>query len=803
MIIANLLIFAVSSLRTLSAGQCLSNQPFNLSQNIQNLIPLGTTCLINSPSVSGSVLISIQLSDEREDINATWAEMTPFPPNVFLNPSSKSDMGMYGLTFTYATIFDWLTECSQNWDISTLSTFGMTCESIGYQLISQNFLVYSCDFCEEPSLSAVYLVSPVTSISLYFLLLSSFPPSSQELILEYWQILSSTAARLAWLDDSVNQISYFINVISSLSCSQGPQYAIAGPNSSNPLNVTTPSQNLIEINIQILGDGQFVTDFTSQGYDFTTTFSNNNQQVIISTTDSNSINDYIQALIYFGSYARGTVFVNDNMNPSSMAEVAYINEYFTPSDKPEIDVSCLGYRITQAVPKTGAQMIVFFEECALESQNQVMTFSLTMQDQSPVPSWLNIKGSTLTGVPPNSLFNRNLDLVLNVSNQYYSQQANFSLNIQISWEYGFQLLVTIGSAALTAIGFIVYASNIYNVCAKQRYQFPRNYFIKVGQEVGPKDVFPIPFAQPSISESEVIIQHIEKKVKKESKASSKEQLAKYFVFTQTALLDRTLLSNLIKEAVAEICEANTTKLELYLSTETSHKRFIDEFIVNHFVLQTLDLKEERATKRAFKLIKKHVFDVVELDPCSPQGLYLFEVNKHVLLSKLGSLKINVSTPQAPPKEKGVRVNKAFDFLHSQLIAENPKKNSRDCVNLDLLIDALEAYAFTKNILDAKLNEVDVVFKKKVPQNCIVGCFTRFLKIDLKLVGVSGKKLKSYGLRKEMHENYLWFSGKANFNFVEDVPLVAQIVTKSGRILREIWIQGYKTQSKSIQLSETL
>ncbi len=119
-----------------------------------------------------------------------------------------------------------------------------------------------------------------------------------------------------------------------------------------------------------------------------------------------------------------------------------------------------------------------------------------------------------------------------------------------------------------------------------------------------------------------------------------------------------------------------------------------------------------------------------------------------------------------------------ESLQEKLISSN--------VNMDLLNDAILAFAFENHSLDISPIDVEIAVKQKVPS----GCLSRFLKNDLRDI----HKI-DYGLNYKIVNDRLIFNGVTERN-LKGKTLVVQIRNISGKILKEIWIIGVSASGKN-------
>ena len=224
-----------------------------------------------------------------------------------------------------------------------------------------------------------------------------------------------------------------------------------------------------------------------------------------------------------------------------------------------------------------------------------LTLTLARQDNSTgVPDWLNLKGLSLIGTPPEKLTNREIPLLIIVSNEYQSTPVEFTLNIGISWMYAFKLVTTYGGALVALLGIFVFARKVYNIVCKRWYRYPKDFTVRAGEEISPSIIYPIAFISDAMVESRYILLRLDKKIGKELNIRSKAKIASYFADSSTCQLDQNKLIQTVADIVTEILGDTPNKLKLYKLEGNSRKELINQLIINELTLRLLDLKETRS-----------------------------------------------------------------------------------------------------------------------------------------------------------------------------------------------------------------
>src|SRR5690348_2406974 len=97
------------------------------------------------------------------------------------------------------------------------------------------------------------------------------------------------------------------------------------------------------------------------------------------------------------------------------------------------------------------------------------------------------------------------------SNEYQSVEQDFTLSVGISFLYALKLVATYGGQLVTIIGLLVYARYVYNILCKRRYRYPKDFTIRVGEEITSRTIYPIAFIAQPLRESKIIISQLDKK----------------------------------------------------------------------------------------------------------------------------------------------------------------------------------------------------------------------------------------------------------------------------------------------------
>jgi len=243
--------------------------------------------------------------------------------------------------------------------------------------------------------------------------------------------------------------------------------------------------------------------------------------------------------------------------------------------------------------------------------------------------------------------------------------------------------------------------------------------------------------------------------------------------------DGTLVDkNKILEEIREIVENKVSsekrkRLKIYLRGVNCRKQIVEKLVINKLIFWTLE--KDGVTKKVFEEIKNKWPEIVEWDLISSG----FKVNMK---------KFNQVLP-AHIKES------IADITNDS--AENLLQKNERRLNMNLLINALEAYIFERHCIDELAIKCRIEFKEKLERNWI----NSFLKRDLESLNYNQPPKVNYGINCRFEDDSLVFYGIPCRNF-KDKTLVIQITNKRHRIRKEIWIfEGEDYSSKDIENSE--
>ena len=598
-----------------------------------------------------------------------------------------------------------------------------------------------------------------------------------------------------------------------------PVYVLPSLNLSLGSNivVNTPSLYSINLNISL---GTEVENVRAKFVDITylpTPSFGSNQSTIDAVGSLLDINTLLSQLVIFLDtleYCNGTITITDSLNSPLVQSITNISSYFAISSPPTLNTVYFFSQINKVSIKTDEQFIIQFDPSTFfDSNGQSLRLNLSMQDSNTlVPDWLIVKGFSISGTPPNQLTDREIALVGIISNQFQSTPINFTLNIGISLAYALQLILSYLGALITVLGLMVYASKIYNVLFKNVYRYPKDFIVTVGQEITAETIYPIAFISEELAESKLILNHINEKIQKEigrtNKTETKEKMPAYFVDSDTHQVDNKKLMQVIGEVITEIKRNNPDKLKLCSLRVNSRKKRIDKLITNDITLNLLNTEREKATKKVFLGIKANIFDFTTFDGCSEDGICNFSVNKDrldqiiqtqtkkqiiefslemILQKSERTTDLNTSQDSTMILSNGI-VSQQKTITKDLILDESLSTDSEPNINRNLLIDAIEAYAFKIHNLDVEAADIEIEVRKQSSIS-VFKWIKEFLKYDLQLIGFSkAGQYSIYGINYEVRKGVLKFYGVPDSD-IANKKLVVQIMNQRKRILRELWISG--------------
>ncbi len=111
------------------------------------------------------------------------------------------------------------------------------------------------------------------------------------------------------------------------------------------------------------------------------------------------------------------------------------------------------------------------------------------------------------------------------------------------------------------------------------------------------------------------------------------------------------------------------------------------------------------------------------------------------------------------------------------------------INVELLKRGLCAHIFDQHVIKKSLIETEIHINQKRKHSSIaLAKIKEFLKKDLVVMKGGGKGGGGYGVKYEIVQGTLYFSGVVEEEFI-DKTIVIQFMTHRGRILKEVHISG--------------
>jgi len=462
--------------------------------------------------------------------------------------------------------------------------------------------------------------------------------------------------------------------------------------------------------------------------------------------------------------------VIDGMNPSVIVCLQDIKKYFQIYDSPIVNSNKPIQKQIDDVPLyTGQYFSIIFDSDTFKDshpetpQLQYKLILNTTENNETIPSWISLNGLTLRGIAPEEFFNRDIGFALIANNEFKNLTVPFKLHIRISTPYAMKLGVKFGPYIVTLIGLLITANKIYNVLCKRRYRYRKNFFVQIGQEITNEKIFPLFFIKQEKIESHLIFNEI---MKKSMDGNLEEE--------DGTLVAKEKILEEIKETVEEkIPLKKRNKLKIYLRGVDCRKQIVEKLVINKLIFWRLE--KDGVTKKVFEEIKNKWPEIVEWDLISSG----FKVNMKRFDQVLpANIKESIADITNDSEE---------NFL---------QKNERR-LNMNLLIDAIEAYIFERHCIDELAIKCRIEFKEKLERNWI----NSFLKRDLESLNYNQPPKVSYGIDCRFEDDSLVFYGIPCKNF-KDKTLVIQITNKRHRIRKEIWIfEGEDYSSKDIENNE--
>lgn len=417
------------------------------------------------------------------------------------------------------------------------------------------------------------------------------------------------------------------------------------------------------------------------------------------------------------------------------------------------------------------------DDTVLDLDNDNLQYSFLKEDGNPLPTWIVVKGLTLSGIPEDAFF-YTLNLKLIVSDGFQKVEDSFALDIKSSWSYILKLGSTAASPILALISAIVYANQIYNLCCKRKYSIKKKYHVKPGKQVTTNDIFPITF----VKEDNIIIKKIVKKLIK-----------------NPILVDEGALRTIISGMLTQPGQNRQQKKKMKLSkiaieqTRQEHAKSQDPYqelcitrILESIKLQLraneLKRKENKIISNIFKKISPN-WDHYITGCSSSNSNYEFQYDEKQFYKYLPE-QVSVDSPIV-----SILDDPLSDHRHSP-IQHSPHSASTGN-DISILKAALSNIAQNWQTIDSSFIDCKIQSFEKVPTWGLCGKLQRKLKMDLRPLEMKGKEL-GYGIYMDYRNDRLLFKGIPHEQ-IHGRTLVVQVTTKKGMILRELIIEGNHDQ----------
>ena len=525
---------------------------------------------------------------------------------------------------------------------------------------------------------------------------------------------------------------------------------------SNRVMVETLSENQIRVEITLTG-GKFIN---KQYASIKPVITNLGSQIILEGPKKD-INKALELLVINlesqTGQCEGTVTISDRLNPVFTESFTNASKLFKVNQSPKLEIPIQG-QIDSYNVETGTYFTINFQNGTfVDPWNNDLSFELTNGDPGKsLPYWISFSNMSLRGTPPDEIAWRDLKFNLVVRNEFKNIKVPFTLNIKISPTFALKLLIRYSPYILSVVGLIVYANRIYNIVFKKRYRYPRDFYLKVGEEITNSIIPPMIFICKEKQESMIIMKRLKEGVIKELEIKSIKdvELAAYFVHSEGNRINKEKLNAKIEETLKNISEKIRQKLDSYFNGAEESKALINHLIFNQLTIWLLEKNQE--TKKFFDMMKGNWIDLVEWD--------------HNGMCKIKESEFLESIARADLND------------NYSLMTENG--SVKEVINVELLKDAIESYALKKQSIDHHSTTAHIMIKFKMEKSWI----KKFLKKDLEDVNFSDRGKMTYGIYFKVENDVLSFHGVPEKRFINKT-VVIQITTKRHRILNEIWIHG--------------
>jgi len=631
----------------------------------------------------------------------SWMTFDEDGHTLTLNPKKQSDMGVYTLHSAF----------SLKVPVDVFN--GKLIGTVEKPIISEDLIAWlmSLDYLD----SELFVTAKFKSLETFYL-----PAQFLEYKTQIYNILRSFCLQTCTMFD----------VVSSLELSE------------NNLAVSSLSTENIKAEIAVQPREGLEAKFVNIPYGSLLPAIRDNKTKAILEGTINEINTALKSIVVNfenGISSDATVVIKDGLNPQVSMVLRNISRYFLANTPPRLnnhtDHETLQEQINHADIQTGKYFSYtlpkdIFEDDYAESLTYEM---VTGKNGTGFPTWLSFSGQTLKGTPPEEIFGRDLDLILVAKNEFKESRVPFKLQIKVSAVFWLKLLTRYSPYILTLLGLLVSANKLFNILAKRRYRHPKEYHLRVGEEISSEVIQPILFIQEELKQARVILKYFKKTWTD-------------FIDPLNGVLNKQRIMEEIKEVIQEIPFKERETINRYPS------QIIDQIIINKFVLKQLD--SNKKTRSLFEELKSKCLEIVEIDPSS-----------------------GITIQQNKLKKLLMPYDHSADNLEESLIPSTR-------VNTYLLKDAILAYAFDAHSVDISPVDVDITIKQLVPSRLLFS----FLKLDLRDINLNDKNKIDYGINYRIRDDKLLFYGVVQ-SYFQKKTLAVQVKNARHKILKEVWIHG--------------
>jgi len=506
------------------------------------------------------------------------------------------------------------------------------------------------------------------------------------------------------------------------------------------LEISTPNPGNVKVDIKLHHHAHSEVLFLSKPYASLLPSIKDGKSKISLEGSLKEVNAALESIVVDFSGSKdnynATITMFDGLNPSVTKEIQNMSKYVEENQPPKLNKP-VQEQIDRAYVETGQYFSIYLKENTFidDYSNDSLTYELEMANKKNLPSWLSFHELILRGTPPEDVFGRDIDLVLVAKNEFKKHDVAFKLHVKLSSTFLLKLLWRYSPYILTLIGLLISTNKILNILKKDKYKHPKEYKLGVGEEISSEVIYPVSFIREEIRQSQLVLKHIKKKNLKD------------FLDEGSRVINKQKIIDSVQEVLLMKVREKISLKSISL---------IEQIIINKFVQMQLNSKKEKKTRLLFERLKLNCFEIIEKDQLNSSG---FCVNE----TKLKKL-LQVSTLRK-------------ESLEEPLIPEG--------VNVDLLKDAMIAFAFESHTMNVSPVSVDIVVKEQMP---IRGILFKFFKMDLRSVWLNHNNRIDYGINYKIIENKLCFYGNV-LEIFKNKTLVVQIMNHRHRILKEIWMKG--------------